>query len=63
MVQGVASSALYWPADEVGSQTPARLRLGDLSLRYTSYHIPSICFRRSPLRPLSCTPSLEVVVD
>jgi hypothetical protein len=44
IVQGVASSALYWPADEVGSQTPGRLRPGDLSLRYTSYHISSICF-------------------
>jgi hypothetical protein len=62
-VQGVASSALYWPADEVGSQTPGRLRPGDLSLHYTSCHIPSICFRRSPPRSLSCTPSLEVVVD
>jgi hypothetical protein len=29
-VQGVASSALYWPADEVGSQTPGQLRPGDL---------------------------------
>jgi hypothetical protein len=36
MLQGVASSALYWPADEVGSQTPGRLRPGDLSLHYTS---------------------------
>jgi hypothetical protein len=51
-VQGIASSALYWPADEVGSQTPSRLRPGDLSLRYTSCHIPSICFGRSP--PRSC---------
>jgi hypothetical protein len=50
MIQGVASSALYWSADEVGSQTPGRLRPGDLSLRYTSCHIRSICFRRSPLR-------------
>jgi hypothetical protein len=63
IVQGVASSALYWPADEVGSQTPGRLRPAYLSLRYTSCHIPSICFRRSPPRSLSCTPSLEVVVD
>jgi hypothetical protein len=47
--QGIASSALYWPADEVGSQAPGRLRPGDLSLRYTSCHIPSICFGRSPL--------------
>jgi hypothetical protein len=50
--RGIASSALYWPADEVGSQTPGRLRPGDLSLHYTCCHIPSICFRRSP--PRSC---------
>jgi hypothetical protein len=62
LVQGVASSALYWPANEVGSQTPGRLRPGDLSLRYTSCHIPSICFGRSPPRSLSRTPSLEVVM-
>jgi hypothetical protein len=43
-------SMLYWPADEVGSQTHGPLRPGDLSLRYTSCHIPSICFRRSPPR-------------
>jgi hypothetical protein len=30
-VQGVTSSTLYWPADEVGSLTPGRLRPGDLS--------------------------------
>jgi hypothetical protein len=59
----VTSSALYWPADEVGSQTPSRLRPGDLSLRYTSCHISSICFGRSPPRSLSCTPSLVVVMD
>jgi hypothetical protein len=52
MLQGVASSSLYWPADEVGSETPGRLRLGDLSLCYTSCHIPLICFRRNP--PRSC---------
>jgi hypothetical protein len=63
MLQGAASSALYWPADEVGSLTPGRLRPRDLSLRYTSCHIPSICFRRNPPRSLSCTPSLEVVID
>jgi hypothetical protein len=51
-VQGVASFALYWPADEVGSQTPGRLRPGDLSLCYTSCHIPSISFGRNP--PRSC---------
>jgi hypothetical protein len=38
------------PADEVGSQTPGRLRPGDLSLRYTSWHIPSICFGHNPLK-------------
>jgi hypothetical protein len=48
----VASPALYWPADEVGSQTPGQLRPGDLSLRYTSCLIPSICFGQSP--PESC---------
>jgi hypothetical protein len=26
IVQGVASFALYWPADEVSCQTPGRLR-------------------------------------
>jgi hypothetical protein len=52
IVQWVASSALYWPVDEVGSQTPGRLQPGDLSLHYTSCHIPSICFGRSP--PRSC---------
>jgi hypothetical protein len=31
VVQGVALSALYWPADEVGSQTPGRLLSGDLN--------------------------------
>jgi hypothetical protein len=41
LVQGIASSALYWLADEVGSQTPSQLRPGDLSLRYTSCHILS----------------------
>jgi hypothetical protein len=50
MLQGVALPALYWPADEVGSQTPGRLRPGDLSLRYTSCHILMICFGRNPLR-------------
>jgi hypothetical protein len=49
---GIASSALYWPADEVGSKTPGGIRPRDLSLCYTSCHTPSICFRRSP--PRSC---------
>jgi hypothetical protein len=62
-LQGVASSTLYWPADEVGSQTRGLLQSGDLSLHYISCHIPSIFFGRSPARSLSCTPSLEVVVD
>jgi hypothetical protein len=52
IVQGVASPALYCLEDEVGSQTPGRLRPGDLSLHYTSCHIPSICFGRNP--PRSC---------
>jgi hypothetical protein len=52
IVQGVTSPALYWSADEVGSQTPGWLRPGDLSLHYTSCHIPSICFGRDPL--MSC---------
>jgi hypothetical protein len=52
VVQGVALSTLYWLADEVGSQTLGRLRPEDLSLRYTSCHIPSICFGRNP--PRSC---------
>jgi hypothetical protein len=43
IVQEVASPALYWPADEVGSP-------GDLSLHYTFCHIPSICFGLNPLR-------------
>jgi hypothetical protein len=43
IVQGVASSTLSWPADEVGSLTPGRLRPGDLSLNYISCHILSIC--------------------
>jgi hypothetical protein len=52
VTKGVASSALYWPADEVGSQTPGRLRLGDLSLCYTSCHILSNFFGHNP--PRSC---------
>jgi hypothetical protein len=39
----VASPALYWPADEVGSQTPGRLRTRDLNLCYNCCHILSIC--------------------
>jgi hypothetical protein len=63
MLQRVATSTLYWLADEVGSPTLGWLRPGDLSLRYTSCHILSICFKRNPPRSLSCTPSLEVVMD
>jgi hypothetical protein len=47
VVQGVASFALYWPADVVGSLTLGRLRPGDLSLCYTSCNILSICFGRN----------------
>jgi hypothetical protein len=52
MVTRVTSPALYWPEDEVGSQTPGRLRPGDLSLCYISCNILSIYFGRSP--PMSC---------
>jgi hypothetical protein len=53
MLQGVASPTLYWPADEVGSQTPRWLQPGDLSLvDYIICHILSICFGRNP--PRSC---------
>jgi hypothetical protein len=57
IVQGVASSALYWLADEVGSQTPSRLRPKDLSLQYTSCHIMSICFGRNPRGLVPCAES------
>jgi hypothetical protein len=43
IVTRIASPALYWPADEVGSQTHGRLRPGDLSLLYNACHILSIC--------------------
>jgi hypothetical protein len=47
----VASPTLYWVADEVGSQTPGRLRPGDLSLTdYIVCHILSIFFSRNPPR-------------
>jgi hypothetical protein len=52
ITKGIASSALYCPADEVGFQTPGRLRPGYLSLHYTSCRIPSVCFDRDP--PRSC---------
>jgi hypothetical protein len=52
VTKGISSSALYWPADEVGSQTPGRLRPGDLSIHYTSCHISSVFFGRDP--PRSC---------
>jgi hypothetical protein len=50
MIQGVASPALYWLADEVSSETSGRLRPGDLSLDYNTCHYPSIFFGRNPLR-------------
>jgi hypothetical protein len=53
IVQGIASSTLYWPADVVGSQTLGRLRPGDLSLGdYIACHILSISVSRNP--PRSC---------
>jgi hypothetical protein len=47
----IASSALYWSADEVGSQAL------DLSLHYTSCHISSICFGRNPRDLVLCAES------
>jgi hypothetical protein len=45
-------------------RSPGRLQQGNLSqVDYNSCHILSIYFDRSPLRSLSCTLSLEVVVD
>jgi hypothetical protein len=54
----VASPTLYWPADEVGSQTPGRLQPGDLSLCYNlpysvdllSWNPPRSCHVRQVLR-------------
>jgi hypothetical protein len=47
----VASPALYWPVDEVGSHTPGRLRPWDLSLvDYIACHILLICFGQNPSR-------------
>jgi hypothetical protein len=64
MVQGSPHPALYWPADEVGSQTPGRLRHGDTSLvDYNSCHYLSICSGRNPSMSLSCTPNLVVVLN
>jgi hypothetical protein len=63
IVQGVVLPALYWPADKVGSQTPGRLRPGDLNLvDYNTYHIRRSAWSEST-DVLSCTPSLEVVLD
>jgi hypothetical protein len=62
IVKWVASSALYWPADEVSSQTPGRLRPRDLSPRYTSCHIPSVCLVVIH-EVLFCAPSFEVVLN
>jgi hypothetical protein len=53
MLQGVVLLALYWLADDVGSQTPGRLQPGNLSLvDYITCHILSICFGRNT--PWSC---------
>jgi hypothetical protein len=63
LIQGVALPALYWLEDKVGSQTPGRLRLGDLSLvDYNTFHIRRSAWSEST-DVLSCTPSLEVVMD
>jgi hypothetical protein len=58
----VTSLALYWPADEVGSQTPGRLRPRDLNLYYNTCHICQWAWSK-PTEVLSCTPSLEVVLN
>jgi hypothetical protein len=58
IVQGVALPTLYWPSDKVSSQTPGRLRPGDLSLVVYNYcHIRRAAFSESTV-VLSCTPSL-----
>jgi hypothetical protein len=62
-VQGVVSSTLYWPADEVGSQTPGRLRPEDISLRLHILPYPVDLLWVKSTEVLSCTPSLEVVLD
>jgi hypothetical protein len=63
IVQELSMPTLYWPADKVGSQTPTRLRLGDLSLAIYNYcHIRRAALLESTV-VLSCTPSLEVVMD
>jgi hypothetical protein len=62
VVQGAALPALYWPADKVGSQTPGRLRPGDLNLDYNTFHIHRSAWSEST-DVLSCTPSLVVVLD
>jgi hypothetical protein len=63
IIQGVTLPTLYWPADKVGSQTPGRLRPGDLSL--VDYNTCHTCrsARSESTDVLSCTPSLEVVLD
>jgi hypothetical protein len=63
IVQGVILPALYWPADKVSSQTPSRLRPGDLSLAdYNTFYICRSGWSEST-DILSCTPSLVVVLD
>jgi hypothetical protein len=46
--------------DEIGSQTPGRLRPGDLNLDYNICHICRSAWSKST-DVLSCTPSLVVV--
>jgi hypothetical protein len=60
----VASPALYRPGDEVGSQTPGRLRPGDLSLVYLQQlpYLVDLLWSKST-KVLSCTPSLKVMLN
>jgi hypothetical protein len=63
MIEGVALPGLYWPADKVGTKTLGRLRPGDLSLVvYNHCHIHQTALSESTVI-LSCTPSLEVILD
>jgi hypothetical protein len=61
IVQGVALPALYCSANKVDSQIPGRLRPRDLSLVDYNTCLSVDLFGRNP--PLSCTPSLEVILD
>jgi hypothetical protein len=54
MLQGVASFALYWLADEVGSQTPCGLRPGDLSSTLHILPYPIDLLQAKSTEVLSC---------